>query len=69
MGVEQSGQDLIKTEDDENDDIEYNKFQEEMHLKHGQMNNDMSKHKDMMAHKAKELEVKKKQANKPTSKK
>ena len=67
LKIEQYSQDLVQTEDDSNEDTEYAKFQEEMHLKYGQMNNDMSKHKDMMAHKAKELEVKKKQANKPTS--
>jgi hypothetical protein len=69
LKIEQSGQDLVQTEDDSNDDLEYSKFQEEMSLKHGQANNDMTKHRDMMAHKAKELEVKKKQANKPASSK
>lgn len=69
LKIEQSRKDLVKTEDDSNEDAEYEKFQQEMHLKYGQMNNDMSKHRDLMNHKSKELEVKKKQANKPTSNK
>lgn len=68
LKIRQADQGLIQSDEDVADDLEYDKFQEEMKLKHGQRNDDMSKHKDLMAHKEKELEVKKKQAAKPTSK-
>jgi hypothetical protein len=67
--MEQSEQDIIKTDDDSEDEKEFDKFQQEMKFKYGKESNEMIKHKDLMNHKGKELEVKKKQANKPASKK
>lgn len=51
----------------ENDDADFKKFEAELGIKNKTLSNDMSKHRDNMVRKDKEIEIKRKQANKPTS--
>jgi len=51
----------------ENDDSDFEKFEAELGVKNKSLDNDMSKHRDNMARKDKEIEIKRKQANKPAS--
>lgn len=50
----------------ENDD-DFKKFEAELGIKKESLSNDMKKHTDIMARKDKEIEIKRKQANKPAS--
>ena len=50
----------------ENDD-DFKKFEAELGIKKQSLDNDMKKHNDNMQRKDKEIEIKRKQANKPTS--
>lgn len=65
--ISNSDKDIIVNEDDEKDELDYIKFKEEIGLKYKQTDNDMKKHKDNMEVKDKELALKKKQINKPSS--
>ena len=50
----------------ENDD-DFKKFEAELGIKREALSNDMIKHNDIMSRKDREIDIKKKQANKPTS--
>lgn len=52
----------------DNDDKDYEKFKEELNFKNKTLSQDLKKHNDLMSRKDKEIEIKKKQANKPASK-
>ena len=49
------------------DDADYEKFKAELGIKEKGLNNDMQKHRDVMARKDKEIAIKQKQANKPAA--
>jgi hypothetical protein len=51
----------------EDDGEEFAKFEAELGIKNKSLENDMSKHRDNMIRKDKEIEIKRKQANKPTA--
>ena len=51
----------------EDDGEDFAKFEAELGVKNKALENDMSKHRDNMARKDKEIEIKRKQANKPTA--
>tara|TARA_B110001450_G_C17372785_1_gene380377 strand:- start:155 stop:649 length:495 start_codon:yes stop_codon:yes gene_type:complete len=50
-------------------DDDFRRFENELGIKRQAQENDMSKHKDLMKRKDKEIEIKRKQANKPSSSK
>lgn len=51
---------------DESDNFDHVKFREELGLKKQALNNDMTKHNDVMKRKDKEISIRAKQANKPS---
>ena len=64
---DENSKNQIESTDSDNDDIEYEKFKADFEHKKSQLNNDMSKHRDVMNMKEKELAVKKIAANKKPS--
>ena len=59
---------IIESPEDTKDNDDYQKFVSELDIKQQGLNNDMSKHRDNISRKDKEIAIKQKQANKPAPK-